>query len=62
MGGAKVTDAKEMDRLQASLEKIVGTSSRSLQRTASKRPVVGDGEKSNSKSLLYNLMGKHISC
>jgi len=52
-----VTDAKEIDRLQESLEKIVGTSSRSLQRTASKRPLVGDVKQSGNKSLLYNLMG-----
>jgi len=57
VGGAKVTDAKEIDRLQESLEKIVGTSSRSLQRTASKRPLVGDVKQSGNKSLLYNLMG-----
>ena len=52
-----MTDAKEMERLQAALEKIVGTSSRSLQRTASKRPMVGDGGQSSNKSLLSGLMG-----
>ena len=50
-------DTKETDRLQESLERIVGTSSRSLQRTASKRPLVGDGGQSSNKNLLYNLMG-----
>ena len=55
-----MTDAKEMERLQASLEKIVGTSSRSLQRTASKRPMIGDGGQSSNKSLLSGLMGLHI--
>ena len=55
-----MTDAKEMERLQASLEKIVGTSSRSLQRTASKRPMIGDGGQSSNKSLLSGLMGMHI--
>ena len=54
-----MTDAKEMERLQASLEKIVGTSSRSLQRTASKRPTIGDGGQSSNKSLLSGLMGVH---
>ena len=55
-----MTDAKEMERLQASLEKIVGTSSRSLQRTASKRPMIGDGGQSSNKSLLSGLMGLHL--
>ena len=55
-----MTEAKEMERLQASLEKIVGTSSRSLQRTASKRPMIGDGGQSSNKSLLSGLMGMHI--
>lgn len=55
-----MTDAKEMERLQASLEKIVGTTSRSLQRTASKRPMIGDGGQSSNKSLLSGLMGMHI--
>ena len=58
VGGAKLTDAKDIDRLQESLEKIVGTSSRSLQRTASKRPLVGDVSQTGNKSLLYNLMGR----
>ena len=52
-----MTEAKDIDRLQESLEKVVGTSSRSLQRTASKRPLVGDVSQSGNKSLLYNLMG-----
>lgn len=56
-GGSKVKDAKDIDRLQESLEKVVGTSSRSLQRTASKRPLVGDVSQTGNKSLLYNLMG-----
>ena len=46
------------------------TSSRSLQRTASKRPLVGDVSQTGNKSLLYNLMGMpsptnlpyHIPC
>ena len=47
--------------MQESLEKIVGTSSRSLQRTASKRPLVGDVSQTGNKSLLYNLMGMHTA-
>ena len=61
VGGAKLTDTKDIDRLQESLEKIVGTSSRSLQRTASKRPHVGDVSQTGNKSLLYNLMGMHTA-
>ena len=61
VGGGKVTDAKDIDKLRASLERLVSPAGRSLARVSSgKRPVVGDGvveSAPQNKTLLYNLMG-----
>lgn len=61
VGGGKVTDAKDIDKLRSALEKLVGTSGgRSLTRLGSlKRPVVGDPSvpADQKKALLYNLKG-----
>jgi hypothetical protein len=60
VGGGKVTDAKDIDKLRSSLEKLVGPSGRSLARIPSgKRPVVGDSSAvhADHKVLLYNLKG-----
>jgi len=62
VGGGKVTEARDIDKLRASLEKVAGTSGRSLARVPSgKRPIVGDGGAASAdqkKALLYNLMGR----
>lgn len=54
-----MTDAKDIDKLRSSLEKLVGPSGRSLSRVSSgKRPVVGDSKAADqNKVLLYNLKG-----
>jgi hypothetical protein len=61
LGGGKVTDPKDIDKLRASLERLASSSARSLARVSSgKRPVVGDGvaeSAPHNRTLLYNLMG-----
>ncbi|CAL8466863.1 g6399 [Coccomyxa elongata] len=64
VGGGKVTDPKDIDKLRASLERLVSPAGRSLARVSSgKRPVVGDGvveSAPQNKTLLYNLMDTYI--
>ncbi len=64
VGGGKVTDPKDIDKLRASLERLVSPAGRSLARVSSgKRPVVGDGvveSAPQNKTLLYNLMGMYM--
>lgn len=64
VGGGKVTDSKDIDKLRASLERLVSPAGRSLARVSSgKRPVVGDGvveSAPQNKTLLYNLMGMYM--
>ncbi len=61
LGGGKVTDPKDIDKLRASLERLANTSGRILARVSSgKRPLVGDGiadTAAHNKTLLYNLKG-----